>query len=190
MIRKTIKFQKTKSININDLKVDITQKVASASSTVDKINVFNETISRIIDMHALLVTRHIAIRPNKQWLNNDIREAKKIQKAAEKRWRKTGLNVQRQIFSNARNYTHKLVNKAKRDHLRQKICENKNNSKELIALRVASWNTQNRERTCQHQMILKKWQRLFSNYFIDKIDRIRKELDESGLSPKNDTCVT
>ena len=30
----------------------------------------------------------------------------------------------------------------------------------------------------------------FSNYFIDKIDRIRKELDESDLSPKNDTCVT
>ena len=30
----------------------------------------------------------------------------------------------------------------------------------------------------------------FSNYFIDEIDRIRKELDESDLSPKNDTCVT
>ena len=39
-------------------------------------------------------------------------------------------------------------------------------------------------------MIHKKGQRLFSNYFIDKIDRIRKELDESDLSPKNDTCVT
>ena len=126
-------------MNINDLKVDIrvfniTQKVASASSTVDKINGFNETISRIIDMHALLVTRTIAIRSNKQWLNNDIRDAKKIQRAAEKRWRKTGLNVQRQIFSNARNYTHKLVNKAKRDHLRQKICENKNNSKEFFRI--------------------------------------------------------
>ena len=30
----------------------------------------------------------------------------------------------------------------------------------------------------------------FSYYFIDKIDRIRKELDESDLSPENDMCVT
>ena len=90
VIRKTIKFRKRKSMNINDFKVDIrasniTQKVASASSTEDKINVFNETISRIIDMHAPLVTTHIAIRPNTQWFNNDIREARKIQRAAEKR---------------------------------------------------------------------------------------------------------
>ena len=58
-------------MNINDFKVDIrasniTQKVASASSTVDKINVFTETMSRIIDMHTPLVTRPIAIRPNTQ----------------------------------------------------------------------------------------------------------------------------
>ena len=30
----------------------------------------------------------------------------------------------------------------------------------------------------------------FCNYFIDTIDRIRKELDESDLPPKNDTYVT
>ena len=64
-------FRKTKSTNINDFKVDIrasnvTHKVTSALSTEDKINVFHETISRIINMHAPLVTRHIAIRPNTQ----------------------------------------------------------------------------------------------------------------------------
>ena len=61
-------------------------------------------------MHAPLVTRHNAIRPNTQWFNNDIRETKKIHRAAETRWRKTGLEVHRQIFTNAKNYTHKLIN--------------------------------------------------------------------------------
>ena len=77
-------------MHINDFKVDIrasnvTQKVASASSTVDKVNEFIETMSRIIDMHAPLVTRHIVIRPNTQWFNNDISEGKKTQRAAEKK---------------------------------------------------------------------------------------------------------
>ena len=146
-----------------------------------------ETMSRIIDMHASLVSRHIAIRPNSQWFNNDIPEANKIQRVAEKRWRKTGLEVHRQIFTNARNYSHKLINEAKRDHIRQKICEKKTIQRSFFHIVdcLLKYTKPGENKPVSDDTL--ELTETFSNYFIDKFDRTRNELDESDLSPRNDT---
>ena len=89
-----------------------------------------------------------------------------------------------------RNYTNKLINKAKRDHIRQKICENKNNSKELFRIVDGLLKHTKPGENMPASDDTPEMTETFSSYFIDKIDRIRKELDESNLSPKNDTCVT
>ncbi|GFR58160.1 hypothetical protein ElyMa_000022100 [Elysia marginata] len=60
------------------------------------------TLADVINKNAPIVNRKIVIRPNKQWYTDDIREAKKIQRSAEKKWRKTHLEVHRQAFVNAK----------------------------------------------------------------------------------------
>ena len=69
------------------------------------------------------------------------------------------------------------------------MCEKKNNLKELF--RIADGllkHTKPGENMPASDDTQKKTE-TFSYYFLDKIDRIRKELGESDLSPKNDTCV-
>ncbi|GFS07369.1 ATP-dependent DNA helicase [Elysia marginata] len=95
-----------KSIDRNVLKEDIInssmlEKVKNATSVTDKVNVLNTVLADVINKHAPVVNRKTVIRQNKQWRTDDIREAIKVQRSAEKKWIKTRLGVHRQAFVNA-----------------------------------------------------------------------------------------
>ncbi|GFR81941.1 ATP-dependent DNA helicase [Elysia marginata] len=126
-----------KSIDRIVLKEDIInssvlEKVHNATSVTDKVNVFNTVLADVINKHAPIVNRKIVIRPNKQWYTDDIREAKKIQRSAEKKWRKTHLEVHRQAFVDARKNTNKLITAAKQIYTKNKISDSTSNPKELF----------------------------------------------------------
>ncbi|GFR96868.1 hypothetical protein ElyMa_000979700 [Elysia marginata] len=128
-----------KSIDRNVLKEDIInssvlEKVQNATSVSVKVNVFNTVLADVINKHAPIVNRKIVIRSNKQWYTDDIRKAKKIQRSAEKKWRKTHLEVHRQAFVNARKNTNKLITGAKQIYTKNKISDSKSNPKELFRI--------------------------------------------------------
>jgi hypothetical protein len=59
--------------------------------------VYSDIISEVLDKHAPLKTRTIVIRPLAPWYNDTIDALRKEARKAEKRWRKTGLTVHRDI---------------------------------------------------------------------------------------------
>ena len=52
---------------------------------------YNATLSRMINRHAPLKEKTLRARPRVPWCNADIDNAKRIQRKAERRWRKTKL---------------------------------------------------------------------------------------------------
>ncbi|GFR92314.1 RNA-directed DNA polymerase from mobile element jockey [Elysia marginata] len=190
-VRKSIQFRKTKPRNIIDLKDDIRaskieESVMQATSMSDKINIFNNTISAIVNKHAPLVKRNIVLRPNIRWYSDDIREAKKRQRTAKKNWRKTRLEIHRQLFKKARNHTNRLIVKSKEDNIKTKISENKKNSRKLY--RIVDGLVRH-SKPGENLPSLKSKENLtdmFAQFFTNKIENLRKELDKINVRPMDD----
>ena len=60
----------------------------------------NSVLTRLLDVYAPLVTRSITLRPNASWFNDSHRESKRIERKYERRWRKSGLEVDKIAFYN------------------------------------------------------------------------------------------
>ena len=122
--RSTTDKQKNIDISafINDIKNSgLTNEVSKSATVSDKVDRFNRYMKNILDIHAPFKTKNIVCRPNTCWFNREISEAKKTQREAERTWRNSKLEVHRQIFVETRNKTHKLIVRAKKNHLRENI---------------------------------------------------------------------
>ncbi|GFS22245.1 RNA-directed DNA polymerase from mobile element jockey [Elysia marginata] len=143
-------------------------------------------MSTIVIKHAPLVKRNIVLRPNARWYNDDIREAKKRQRTAEKNWRKTGLEIHRQLFTEARNHTNRLIIKSKEDNIKSKISENKKNSRELYRIVDGLVRHSKPGKNLPSLKSKENLTDMFAKLFTNKIENLRKELDEINLRPMDD----
>ena len=92
------------SIDLQELRDDISD--SPLISTVDEaghdleslLTLYNTTLIDLLDKHAPLKTRNFTIRPSAPWYIEDIREEKQKRRALERRWRRTGLTVDRERF--------------------------------------------------------------------------------------------
>ena len=99
--RKEVNYRKLKPIDLQELRDDISD--SPLISTVDEaghdleslLTLYNTTLIGLLDKHAPLKTRTITIRPSAPWYNEDIREEKQKRRALERRWRRTGLTIER-----------------------------------------------------------------------------------------------
>ena len=82
---------------------------------------YDTCLRTIIDAHAPLVSRTITVRPTTPWHTNDLTEAKRALRRAERLWRNSSLTVHRQIFKDRRNIFRKLLKTASSDYYRSEI---------------------------------------------------------------------
>ena len=60
---------------------------------------YNSTISFLLDKYAPETVKRVPDRPASAWYHSTIRDAKRARRRAERRWRKSGLEVHRQLYS-------------------------------------------------------------------------------------------
>ena len=70
-------------------------------------------------MYAPVLTRDINVRPLAAWFNEDIRNAKRLRRKAEKTWRATRLPADLAAFKKERNRVINLMNKTRRVNYNQ-----------------------------------------------------------------------
>ena len=103
-------------MNIDQLPSDLidSELCVNPPSALDNlISCYNTTLSDILDRHATLKTRVVFVRPRLPWFNEDIREAKRARRKAEKRWRKTNSLVDFDHYKTCRNRVTYLLNSAR-----------------------------------------------------------------------------
>jgi len=90
---KCVSSRKIKSIDTDQLKSDIIDSLGShtdaASNVNDLVSICCSELSRILDTHAPLKKRRVVTRPAAPWYNDDIKDAKRLRRRLERKWRRS-----------------------------------------------------------------------------------------------------
>ena len=138
------------------------------------------TLRDTLDKHTPVVTRTISVQPVAPWYTLDIKEAKCKRWQTERRWRKSGLQVHRDILAHQRNIINALIRSHKKAYSTKKLEEVKT-TKELF---------QTTDHLMGHQTLSslppaedKELCNQFLLTFINKIDNIRTFLGNDTPLP-------
>ena len=120
-----VSYRKLHSVNVVSLNEDLATSELCQNPSDDLqelVSSYNNTLMAALDKHAPLMTRTIVQRPRVPWFSPDqeIREAKRQRRKAEKRWRKSRLESDLAAFKAKRNFTTRLMNKARREFYSKK----------------------------------------------------------------------
>ena len=83
--------------------------------TLDElVNSYNTTLAQALDRHAPLRTKVIRSRPLFPWFNEEIKAARREERKAERRWRRTGSREDMLAYKAKKNNTNAVMNEARR----------------------------------------------------------------------------
>lgn len=136
---------------------------------------YDTELKKIMDLLAPVKTRTITVRPEAEWYNTTIRVAKQERRQAERLWRKTGLTVHRDMYMDRRSTVNSLIEQAKTTHYRTAIAENQNDTKQLFSI-ITTLLGKKKTTTLPADKPPSDLCSIFGNYFIEKIDNIRKNI--------------
>ena len=162
---------------MHDFKTDVHNLLGSAtqSNSTDPLSVYNTCLRQLLDHHAPLVTRTVTDRTSAPWLTLEIKQAKVQRRLAERKWRKSGLAVHREIYVNQRNLVSNMISKPKKDDLCHKIV-NCGSSRELFRLSsqvMCKFGDAMLPSNISPESLPDK----FNEFFIHKIEDIRRSFD-------------
>ena len=91
-------------------------------------------LRELLDEHAPLQTCVVVEQPAVPWYNEDIAYAKRKRRQLERRWRRTKVLVDKEIFRKQRNRVKELFADAKADYYNELIVDCGNDQKALYAI--------------------------------------------------------
>ncbi len=136
--KKTIVYRNFKKINVEKLKEDISNNVHLNGEFLQDTKPtglwqeFSDAAMSLIDQHAPEKTKLITIRPKVDWYTDLVEQARREKRKCERKWRKTGLTIHRQLFSDAKDALTKTITTAKKEFISQKISTSGNSQKALF----------------------------------------------------------
>ncbi|XP_068704693.1 uncharacterized protein [Montipora foliosa] len=93
LMKRCISSRKIKSIDIERLKSDICDSLGPNTDISidvnDLVSRYCSELTSIMDIHAPLKKCHVVIRPAAPWYNDEIKDAKRLRRRPERRWRRS-----------------------------------------------------------------------------------------------------
>ena len=132
---KTIKYRKTKDIDIESFTQDIEESklIQNPPSDLEQlVSTYQSTLSEIFDKHAPEIEKNFKLRPDSPWYNEEIRKAKRERRKAERKYRKKKETGYREALKAKQREVNKLCHEAKKEYYNRKISEGEENSKDLF----------------------------------------------------------
>ena len=126
-------------------------------------------------MYAPVLTRDINVRPLVAWFNEDIRNAKRLRRNAEKTWRATRLSVDLAAFKKERNRVVNLMNETRRVYCNQFIEDNSTDQRRLLAASKSLLNM--KKDRCLPHILFHFSQIIWVSFFIAKETNIRSKMN-------------
>ena len=90
---------------------------------------FESTLTSLLDTHAPTKKRTIILRPHAPWYKDSIHVEKKKRRKLERRWGKSGLFIDWELYITQCGVTNDMIKNAKFNHYSSIITENKGNQK-------------------------------------------------------------
>ena len=114
--RKEVSLRKTKAIDTTAFMEDLSASRLCRdppSQPDELVDCYNTTLAELLDRYAPLKAKTVTVRPQVPWYSDEIREAKRERKRAERRWRSTGTTADLDSFKKHKNYVTHLLKEAK-----------------------------------------------------------------------------
>ena len=134
-VRKLVSVRNYKLINVDNLCKDLLEShdLQSLPDDVESAALqYDSTLRTIIDKHAPVKSKAITIRSEAVWYTEEIHDARRIRRKLERKWRKSGLEVDFQIYTSQRQAVTRLVHETKTDYYCADIQTNAKDSKLLF----------------------------------------------------------
>ena len=128
---------------------------------------YNKTLLAVLDKHAPVKTLTIIMRPQVPWYKDEIRQAKRERRKAERRWRLSKLDSDLAVFKVKRNAVNNLMNKA-RQAFYTKLIEY-NSCNQLF--------NQSQGDELPPNLHVPTFANDVGKYFVSKIDTIQRQID-------------
>ena len=171
------KIREIKNINIPAFKADVKTLVDQHGANITA-DIFDAGLRNILDKHAPAVEKKVSDK-NDPWIPpiaDELRHAKQLRRRAERRQKKTGLNVDFNILKERQLEVVKIIDIAKENYLCTKIKNSKDSKSFYRSTNQILGKTS--EIIFPNDISEKELPEIFSNFFSNKIDLIRQKLDE------------
>lgn len=172
---KTIKFRNYKNLNLNQLKCDVTNAFSSINQYLEPnslVNNFNSELLSLYDHHCPTIEKVIRVKQTNPWFDSSVAKLRKERRQCEREWRKRGCEFSRIKYVKARSRVVDEVEKKKKEYFNNEIKNCSSNQKKL-------WGVINRLTGLQEHMFPSNaTSDDINNYFINKIEYIRKHLND------------
>ena len=180
--RKSVSCRKYRSIDLEKFKADIDNSILSCPTSNDPdelVQQFHQTLTSLLDQHAPLKSRTIIVRPRALWFNEDIAQSRQRKRKAEKRWRQTGLEVHREIFTTLKNDLTGKIKKSKTEFIKNKINSSSNEQKALFKF-VDELFYKTRNSVLPSTIPEEEIPDSFCKFFVEKVEKIQQSFPSDG----------
>ena len=124
--RKWVSFRNLKTIDQLSFEEDLLALpviTETADNLEDLLTQYHEGLSSVLDKHAPLIKRRITIRPENPWASSEIFEMRRRVRKQERRWRRTRLEIDKQLLQKYLCDLKQGISTAKANFLENKITE-------------------------------------------------------------------
>jgi hypothetical protein len=138
----TVQQRHLKNVDLEAMRQDVLNSsllLTPAEDLLALTNQYNSVLREILDKHAPVKTREMTLRPHAPWYDKTLRTAKRKKRSLERKWMKSKLEIDKQIFHQSCSDYKKLLDNAKTSHHRSVIsnCDQKQLFKVIDTLSVA-----------------------------------------------------
>ena len=136
---------------------------------------YDDTLTCLVDKHAPVKDRSVRLRQDTAWYNEDLRNEKRVKRQKERAWRKSKLEVHRQIYVDQCKRVNNLLTKTKADYYSHMVSDAGNNQQRLYRI-VNRLLHRKCQRVLPDHTSSAETAKLLSEYFSGKIENICREL--------------
>ncbi|XP_050400117.2 RNA-directed DNA polymerase from mobile element jockey [Patella vulgata] len=190
-LKKEIICRNIKAIDWSTFRVDISNSKLLLDPMSDvnvQVNLYNNTLSALLDKHAPATNKTVTVRNSAPWYNNEVKQSKCLRHRAERKFRKTHLEIHRQIYCKAKSDHLKIISKSKQKYCRTYIQNCKNDPGKVHRF-LKSLLGKKPDRKLPSSDNNKSLADSFNDFFINKIEKIRSGLNSSTDSENTQTTL-
>ena len=118
-------FRRCRDIPLQSLCDDLTSIVSKNidSSLEDLVDMYNTSLTSLMDKYAPVQTKYTRVRPNTQWYTQELREVKQKKRRSERQWLNTKLTVHKEMYRHQCIIVNNMLLQGKQVYYRDRLDE-------------------------------------------------------------------
>ena len=158
---------------IQDLEHELVDNIPSDSNCNDLVAYYEESVTRVLDKHCPINTRVCSVHPKMPWYNQMIHEARRLRRRSENKWRKSRLEVDKQIFLEKKAEVDRLINQAKSECFKNQLFSADSKKQFNVLSTLLNYSSKILPTTDCFVDLANR----FASFFTEKVKKIRNNLD-------------